>query len=70
MKLLDHCFKEKQRFLDHCTQPTDKQHARYVLFPGCNVYFQPELILNALDIMDAVGDDYAFVPGSYFRRCQ
>ena len=40
-----------------------KQSARYVFFSGCNVYFQPEKILNALDIMDAIGDDYAFLPG-------
>nr|WP_282959055.1 (Fe-S)-binding protein [Desulfobacter hydrogenophilus] len=32
-------------------------------FPGCNVYFQPEKLLNALDIMDAIGDDYSFLPG-------
>ncbi len=41
----------------------DKQGVRYVFFPGCNVYFQPEKILNALDIMDAIGDEYAFLPG-------
>ena len=40
-----------------------KQNARYVFFAGCNVYIQPEKILNALDIMDAIGDDYAFLPG-------
>lgn len=40
-----------------------KQTARYVFFPGCNVYVQPEKILNALDIMDAIGDDYVFLPG-------
>jgi Fe-S oxidoreductase len=45
------------------TESSNKQHARYVFFPGCNVYFQPEKILNALDIMDAIGDDYAFLPG-------
>ena len=43
--------------------PSKKRNARYVFFPGCNVYFQPEKILNALDILDAVGDDYAFLPG-------
>jgi Fe-S oxidoreductase len=50
---------------DYCkiTESSNKQHARYVFFPGCNVYFQPEKILNALDIMDAIGDDCAFVPG-------
>jgi len=45
------------------TTSGDKQKARYVFFPGCNVYFQPEKILNAMDIMDAIGDDYAFLPG-------
>lgn len=45
------------------TSPSDKKRARYILFPGCNVYFQPEKILNALDIMDAIGDEYAFLPG-------
>lgn len=29
------------------TSPSNKQHARCVFFPGCNVYFQPEKILNA-----------------------
>jgi Fe-S oxidoreductase len=45
------------------TKSSNKEHARYVFFPGCNVYFQPEKILNAMDIMDAIGDDYAFLPG-------
>jgi Fe-S oxidoreductase len=45
------------------TTSSIKQQARYIFFPGCNVYFQPEKILNAMDIMDAVGDDYAFLPG-------
>lgn len=45
------------------TSSNSKQHARCIFFPGCNVYFQPEKILNALDIMDAIGDDYAFLPG-------
>ena len=45
------------------TKSSNQKHARYVFFPGCNVYFQPEKILNAIDIMDAIGDDYAFLPG-------
>lgn len=45
------------------TTSNDRQKARYVFFPGCNVYFQPEKILNAMDIMDTIGDDYAFLPG-------
>jgi heterodisulfide reductase subunit D len=45
------------------TNPSETHKARFVLFPGCNVYFQPEKILNALDIMDAIGNDYGFLPG-------
>ncbi len=45
------------------TDTSDRGHARYVFFPGCNVYFQPQKILSALDIMDAIGDKYAFIPG-------
>lgn len=45
------------------TRTGAKQSARYVFFAGCNVYIQPEKILNALDIMDAIGDDYVFLPG-------
>ena len=45
------------------THPSDKKRARFVFFPGCNVFFQPEKVLNALDIMDAIGDEYAYVPG-------
>ncbi len=45
------------------TTASSKQQSRYVLFPGCNVYLQPQKILNALDIMEAIGDDYAFLPG-------
>jgi Fe-S oxidoreductase len=45
------------------TTSSGKPKARYVFFAGCNVYFQPEKILNALDIMDAIDDDYAFLPG-------
>jgi heterodisulfide reductase subunit D len=45
------------------TTSSRQQSAPYVFFPGCNVYFQPEKILNAMDIMDAIGNDYAFLPG-------
>jgi heterodisulfide reductase subunit D len=45
------------------TTPTRKHKTHYVFFPGCNVYFQPEKILNTLDILDKIGDDYAFLPG-------
>jgi Fe-S oxidoreductase len=45
------------------TQSSEKRQTRYLFFPGCNVYFQPDKILIALDIMDAIGDNYAFLPG-------
>ena len=38
--------------------PTNKKSARFVFFPGCNVYIQPEKVLEALDIMDIIGEDY------------
>jgi len=37
--------------------------AEVVLFPGCNVYRQPDKVLNMLDIMDAIGIPYSFLPG-------
>ncbi|WP_319371884.1 (Fe-S)-binding protein [uncultured Ilyobacter sp.] len=40
--------------------------ADYVFFPGCNVYFQPEKLLSALDILDIIDKDWAFVPGLDF----
>ena len=46
--------------------PSTKDTAKYVFFAGCNVYYQPEKLLNALDIMDLIADDFAFVPGLDF----
>jgi len=46
------------------SSPSSK--ADYVFFPGCNVYFQPEKLLNALDILDLIGKVWAFVPGLDF----
>ena len=51
---------------ERITRPSDKTTARYVFFPGCNAYFQPDKLLNALDILEAVGDDVAFLPGLDF----
>lgn len=45
------------------TTPTPPTTARYVFFPGCNVYAQPDKILQTLDILDIITDDYAFIPG-------
>jgi Fe-S oxidoreductase len=48
------------------SNPSTKDTANNVFFSGCNVYYQPEKLLNALDIMDLITDDYAFVPGLDF----
>lgn len=45
------------------TTPVWKHGSEYVFFPGCNVYRQPDKLLNALDIMDAIGNAYSFLPG-------
>lgn len=45
------------------TTTSSQKRSRYVFFPGCNVYFQPEKLLNAMDLMDAVGNDWAFLTG-------
>ena len=45
------------------TTPSPKADQGVVFFPGCNAYFQPEKLLSALDIMDALEGDYAFLPG-------
>jgi len=46
--------------------PSDREQARYVFFPGCNVYSQPEKVLQALDILEYLTYDVAFVPGLDF----
>lgn len=45
------------------TTPLHIPGAKYVLFPGCNVYRQPDKILNMFDIMDTIGNPYSFIPG-------
>ena len=45
------------------TTPRIKEDSKYVFFPGCNVYKQPDKLLNALDIIDSITDDYSFIPG-------
>jgi Fe-S oxidoreductase len=43
--------------------PSKNTPADTVFFAGCNVYYQPEKLFNALDIMDRLDADAAFVPG-------
>lgn len=40
-----------------------KKAAKFLFFPGCNVYLQPEKILHTLDILDLIGNEYSFIPG-------
>lgn len=46
--------------------PSPQKAVDYVFFPGCNVYFQPDKLLNALDIMEILNVDWAFLPGLDF----
>lgn len=41
----------------------DRKKSDILFFPGCNVYNQPDKLLNALTIMDEIGKDYSFAPG-------
>ncbi len=43
--------------------PSKRARADVVFFPGCNVYYQPEKLLNALDVMTMIDPDFAFTPG-------
>ena len=44
-------------------KPSENVKADTIFFPGCNVYYQPEKLLNALDVMTMIDPDFAFVPG-------
>ena len=40
-----------------------EEGAEILFFPGCNVYKQPDKLLNALTVLDAIGEKYSFLPG-------
>ena len=44
-------------------EPSKTTRADTVFFPGCNVYYQPEKLLNCLDIMAMIDPGFVFVPG-------
>ena len=44
-------------------QSTEVKKSKTVFFPGCNVYYQPEKILNSLDILGLVDPEFAFLHG-------
>jgi heterodisulfide reductase subunit D len=45
------------------TTPAVKGDGRILFFPGCNIYYQPDLLLTALDILDVAAWDWTFLPG-------
>ena len=45
------------------TTPRRKSDAKTLFFPGCNVYKLPDILLDALFVMDAIGEEYSFMPG-------
>lgn len=49
--------------LKRITTAVENEGAEYLFFPGCNIYKQPDKLLNALTIMDEIGNDYSFAPG-------
>ena len=44
-----------------------KGSGRILFFAGCNIYYQPNLLLTALDVLDLLVEDWAFLPG--LDRC-
>jgi Fe-S oxidoreductase len=45
------------------TTPFTKGSGKVIFFPGCNIYYQPHLLLTALDVFDSLADDWTFLPG-------
>jgi len=44
-------------------QPSEVKKTATLFFPGCNVYYQPEKILNSLDIMEMIDPEFVYLPG-------
>jgi len=40
-----------------------KGDGRILFFPGCNIYYQPDLLLTAMDVLDSMADNWIFLPG-------
>lgn len=43
--------------------PSNVKKSNTLFFPGCNVYYQPEKILNSLDIMEMIDPEFAYLSG-------
>lgn len=48
---------------ERITTFTVKGDGRVLFFPGCNIYYQPDLLLTALDVLDLMTDHWMFLPG-------
>ena len=40
-----------------------KGKGKVAFFPGCNIYYQPHLLLTAMDVFDSLSDEWTFLPG-------
>jgi Fe-S oxidoreductase len=45
------------------TTPVVRGKGNVLFFSGCNIYYQPNLLLTALDVLDKIADDWIFLPG-------
>lgn len=45
------------------TTPARAGDGRTLFFPGCNIYYQPNLLLTAMDIMDRINGNWTYLPG-------
>jgi heterodisulfide reductase subunit D len=45
------------------TTPAVKGDGRVLFFPGCNIYYQPDLLLTAMDVLDLLSENWVFLPG-------
>lgn len=48
---------------DRIFRASEIKKSATLFFPGCNVYYQPEKILNSLDIMEMMDPESAYLPG-------
>jgi len=49
--------------LERITTPVVKGSGRNLFFAGCNIHYQPDLLLTSLDVIDLLLEDWTFLPG-------
>jgi len=64
--------KKTEKYTQRCTEKESNRDTiegiitkkkKYIFFPGCNVYFQPDKILNAMDILERITQEVKLLPG-------